>query len=283
MITRIYKERSNSFTDLSGFAKSSMVKLWDMPKYNQKYKKFTTIDGKQTGRNVRQEYCYNKYEEYMGSKILDVGCGDAIMRDLHHGSYIGVDVSGNPDLKIDLENETFPFNEDSFDTVICLEVLEHLDNPHLVLSELIRVSRENLIISLPNCWRQIYFHLIHGITDLPEYGFPTEKPLDRHKWFFGPSEAFNFIASNANRYGYSLERVDHITNVGSLLRTKSVETTSKYTFPPNLAPNNMSFTQLLHYEYWKFREWWCKRRFIRNRSWSKEIDIINSWFVLKKL
>lgn len=283
MSQRIYKEQSDTSSTSGTYSQANRVNLWEMPKYNQIHKSFTTIDGKQTGRNVRQEYCYNKYREYIGSKMLDVGCGDAIMRGLHHGSYTGVDVSGTPDLVINLENENFPFEPNHFDTTICLEVLEHLDNPHDVLSELVRVSKDYVIISLPNCWRQIYYHLANGHTDLPEYGFPNNKPLDRHKWFFGPKEAFNFIYGNAQKYGYSIERVDHITNDGGLLRTTGVEKTSKYTFPPNLSPLDMDFLQRIHFRYWKFKEWCCRKALINDKAWRNDVDIINSWFVLKKL
>ncbi len=37
-----------------------------------------------------------------------------------------------------------------FDLVLCLEVLEHLDEPALALRELVRVSRRHIVISVPN-------------------------------------------------------------------------------------------------------------------------------------
>ncbi len=48
-----------------------------------------------------------------------------------------------------------PYEDKSFDTVICLEVLEHLEDPEKALSELARVSRKHVIISTPNepIWR----------------------------------------------------------------------------------------------------------------------------------
>jgi SAM-dependent methyltransferase len=48
-----------------------------------------------------------------------------------------------------------PFPDDSFDLVICSEVMEHLDNPGRGLEELHRVSRKYAILSVPRepLWR----------------------------------------------------------------------------------------------------------------------------------
>lgn len=43
-----------------------------------------------------------------------------------------------------------PFPNNSFDLVICTEVLEHLETPSLAIEEVKRVSRRNILISVPN-------------------------------------------------------------------------------------------------------------------------------------
>ena len=45
--------------------------------------------------------------------------------------------------------EALPFAAGSFDAVICLEVLEHLDDPAAAVRELARVARKALILSVP--------------------------------------------------------------------------------------------------------------------------------------
>jgi len=42
------------------------------------------------------------------------------------------------------------FSHDSFDTVVMVEVLEHLPEPMIALKEAFRVARKNIIISVPN-------------------------------------------------------------------------------------------------------------------------------------
>lgn len=43
-----------------------------------------------------------------------------------------------------------PYKNDSFDSVVMLDVLEHLYDPSVLLEEAIRVSRKNIIIGVPN-------------------------------------------------------------------------------------------------------------------------------------
>ncbi|MFH1501848.1 MAG: methyltransferase domain-containing protein [Candidatus Eisenbacteria bacterium] len=50
------------------------------------------------------------------------------------------------------EAERLPFADDSFDTALCVDVLEHLDDLHAMFAELVRVSGRRVIVSLPNCW-----------------------------------------------------------------------------------------------------------------------------------
>jgi SAM-dependent methyltransferase len=42
-----------------------------------------------------------------------------------------------------------PFPDDSFDLVLCLEVIEHLDDPRRAVRELARVARRDIVVSVP--------------------------------------------------------------------------------------------------------------------------------------
>ena len=141
----------------------------------------------------------NKYFNHLfkGTKVLDVGCYEAPLRKIiGKQNYTGIDFIGKPDIKINLEAiKKLPFKAQTFDTVICIEVLEHLDNLYEISKDLFRVSNNHLLISLPNCWRDARVKIQRGKGSIAHYGLPSEKPLDRHKWFFTASEAIDFLKS----------------------------------------------------------------------------------------
>lgn len=146
-------------------------------------------------RESRSKFVYLKFRKYLFESVLDVGCFEAPLRDfLKSIMYIGVDISGKPDIKLNLEEiYKLPFKDESFYCVLCIDVLEHLDNLHMIFDELIRVSKRYIIISLPNCWCDARQAIERGKGHFGHYGLPLQKPKDRHKWFFSLSEAKQFL------------------------------------------------------------------------------------------
>lgn len=99
------------------------------------------------------------------NSILDVGCGEGFTLNRLKEQGIGKELEGIEYLQtaIDLGKEMYPdikitkgsiyrlpYKDNSFDLVLCTEVLEHLENPGNALKELVRVSRKYLVISVPN-------------------------------------------------------------------------------------------------------------------------------------
>ena len=100
------------------------------------------------------------------SHVLDAGCGEGFtLRELHadgvQAAMLGADfshaalawnrahrMSPAPLLMADVRHLPFPPN--SFDLVISLEVLEHVPEAALGLSELLRVSQDHVLISVPH-------------------------------------------------------------------------------------------------------------------------------------
>ena len=152
-------------------------------------------------RPARTEYLSKRFNQYLTGQVLDVGCDRAILRDLMPElDYTGVDVGGNPDIPLDLEAvDVLPFSDNAFECVLCIEVLEHLNNLHTMFDELIRVSKRYVIVSLPNCWAGARKPLGIGKGSFAHYGLPDEPPLDRHKWFFSLSDGRRFFEQQALR------------------------------------------------------------------------------------
>ncbi len=159
-----------------------------------------------SGRLARVEYLATTFKHLLVGRVLDVGCDKAYLRKmLPDCDYTGLDISGEPDIQLNLEGiDHLPFNDDTFDCVLGSDILEHLDNLPHVFGELVRVSRNHLIISLPNNWVNARKPIERGKGSIGHYGLPVECPADRHKWFFSLAEAKEFINGQLKKYPISL-------------------------------------------------------------------------------
>lgn len=97
--------------------------------------------------------------------ILDAGCGEGFTLDALEQAGVKAKLSGIDAVQdaLDLGHKQFPTLDlrrgdiyalvqaaNSVDVVLCTEVLEHLEEPKAALKELVRVSREYLILSVPH-------------------------------------------------------------------------------------------------------------------------------------
>jgi len=150
----------------------------------------------------RIRFLADTFGSHIQGRVLDVGCAQRYLEGLRPDlDYVGIDMGGEPDLRIDLEAvPQLPFADGEFDTVICCDVLEHLNNLHHTFGELVRVSRNKVIISLPNCWTAARQRIARGRGEIGLYGLPPEPPEDRHKWFFSLSEGKAFVFAMGRRH-----------------------------------------------------------------------------------
>lgn len=96
----------------------------------------------------------------INGKALDVGCGSKPYQSLFNAdSYIGLDYdkdgsNNNPDADYFYDSTTFPFENETYDSCICSEVLEHVFNPNEFLSEINRVLKPGgiLLLTVPFVW-----------------------------------------------------------------------------------------------------------------------------------
>src|SRR3972149_9076823 len=154
----------------------------------------TIINASFNNRVERTQFLVNKFGKYLTGEILDVGCDQAPLKDIVKSiKYTGIDIDGKPTIKVDLERiDRLPFVDREFEVVVCCDVLEHIDNLHQIFGEIVRVAKKTIIVSLPNNWTNARRPIEKGRGTFAFYGLPAQKPQDRHKWFFGLSEAWEF-------------------------------------------------------------------------------------------
>jgi SAM-dependent methyltransferase len=90
---------------------------------------------------------------YVGGRVLDVGAGgnDRYSNLFKYTEYIKMDVSSGENVDVVGSAEAVPFPQDSFDSVVCTQVFEHLARPHVCAKEIYRVLKKNgvAIVSVP--------------------------------------------------------------------------------------------------------------------------------------
>lgn len=91
-------------------------------------------------------------------KILDVGCGSKPYQNYFaQNEYLGIDVEVDNDAdKVKIPDKYFdglniPYNNDSFDLIICTQVLEHAIDPKKLLEECNRVlkTKGQIFLTMP--------------------------------------------------------------------------------------------------------------------------------------
>lgn len=93
----------------------------------------------------------------VSAKVLDVGCGKRPYRmylDPRRVTiYVGIDSdpTSDADLLVSGAQHGWPFQNQTFDAIICTEVLEHVHDPQVFIGELSRVLKPGglLILSVP--------------------------------------------------------------------------------------------------------------------------------------
>lgn len=89
-------------------------------------------------------------------RVLDYGCGEhesRYIKALGFSNVVSADIlnlSGENFVRIDPRENSLPFKDGEFDVVVASEVVEHVDAPLWLIKELVRISRDFVIVSTPN-------------------------------------------------------------------------------------------------------------------------------------
>jgi len=142
-------------------------------------------------------------------EIINIGGGgnkhlQKSLKELNsNSSCYEVDIEGDNDLTLNLDTiDRLPFEDKSFDFCLLTDVLEHLENFHLILDECFRITKTAIIISLPipsNAFLRILLNRQYTSDETEggiyskQYGLPTDPPQDRHRWWFTYDDVIYFF------------------------------------------------------------------------------------------
>lgn len=109
-------------------------------------------------------------------KILDVGSGDKFLKksfEKRNYQYFDIDID-----RVDLNTEKLPYNDNTFDYVICLAVIEHISNATFFINEISRVLKSDSVLFLctPN-WTYSYKNFYDDYTHTRPYTRKSLKSL----------------------------------------------------------------------------------------------------------
>jgi len=146
-------------------------------------------------------------QQHAGKRILDFGCATgAYCLELKKLNFecIGVDINEKyikiakqKGVEAYLIKDHLPFNDNSFDTVILFEILEHVQYPDRILKEAKRVAKKNILITVPNC---------EGFEKLGSYGLTYNHFLATdHINFFTKKDLENLLSNHFDNFEITKE------------------------------------------------------------------------------
>ncbi len=138
--------------------------------------------------------------------VLDVGCRDGHLKRLlaGHVEYSGCDLVPGEHVRYVGNIQSIDIDT-SFDCVIALDLLEHVDDIHGLFDRLAGLAGQALVVSLPNCYdlKNRFKFAINGRLG-GKYEFLTVPVIDRHRWIMGYDEIRRFYSAKATQHGFEL-------------------------------------------------------------------------------
>lgn len=126
----------------------------------------------------------NKFIEENKSDLftLDIGCSNSPYSKFFPNR-IGLDMNRGKEVDVVGDAHNQPFKDNEFDIILCTEVLEHLSEPKMAISEMRRLLKQNgklllttrFIFPLHDTPQDYYRYTIYGLRELFKTGWKIEK------------------------------------------------------------------------------------------------------------
>ncbi|MBL8026598.1 MAG: class I SAM-dependent methyltransferase [Fibrobacteres bacterium] len=141
--------------------------------------------------------------DFSNKKVLEIGSGAGeFLSTVHAETVVGIDISSSglrlaksrmsEAFFVQAKAEQIPFLDDTFDIIVCCEVLEHVDSMSKVIAEMRRLLRPNgmLFISFPNYLNPIYTGVRWLAKIFRRPNWISLQIVDRYLFYFSMMKRF---------------------------------------------------------------------------------------------
>jgi methionine biosynthesis protein MetW len=158
-----------------------------------------------------------------GNRFLDIGCGTGFLISLlakKYMEYYGVDISsvalekatedGVQTFCLNVDKEDLPFENNFFDSAVCLDVIEHVFNPYHLIDEINRVLKpgSDFVIATPNIRYFLHIASLVFLGRFPKTSEDTEAYDGGHIHYFTRKNLEDILRS----HGFRIVKISFIRN-----------------------------------------------------------------------
>ena len=132
----------------------------------------------------------------LNATVLDIGCGDKKYSNISpNTTTLDAWDKVNPDILLDIENNDLPFEDNSFDVIYLMDIIEHLEKERgvAILEQCKRICKQNIIIFTPLVWEDTTKY----IEDKTLWCYGNEYDLHKSLWTLNDFTDWKKLATSA--------------------------------------------------------------------------------------
>jgi SAM-dependent methyltransferase len=137
----------------------------------------------------------------------------------HGEGYITADIE-SPLAKVKMDVHAIPFEDNTFDAAMCNHVMEHVEDDHKAMTEILRVLK-------PGGWAIIQIPIFHPVPEVTFEDKTITSPKDRLK-YFGQEDHVRMYGKD---YPNKLRAAGFIVREDDFVMQLPAETVAKYALP----------------------------------------------------